>query len=160
MSYRGRQPSSHHPNRLVFLILILMFIEEARSYRTQLRNHNGAGRKQLCSLATLSTHLQNALAATPARSLSTSLVASCHRIRSTVPASIRIRTPFRARVISVTRSPQSFRRPFSNLLRIPPTAPAIGPSCFRLIRRPASRPSFLFRRERSVLRASAFDRGR
>ena len=45
----------------VEMFLILMFIEEARSYRTQLRNHNGAGRKQLCSLATLSTHLQNAL---------------------------------------------------------------------------------------------------
>ena len=30
--------------------LILMFIEEARSYRTQLRNHNGAGREQPCSM--------------------------------------------------------------------------------------------------------------
>ena len=46
--------------RILILILILMFIEEARSYRTQLRNHNGAGRKQLCSVPHSSTRLQNA----------------------------------------------------------------------------------------------------
>ena len=100
--------------------LILMFIEEARSYRTQLRNHNGAGRKQLCSLATLSTHLQNAL-----------------QLRQPAP----YRRPWLPAAIAFA---QPCQHPFESVLpSVPASSPSLGLPSPSAVRSPISFASLL-----------------